>query len=147
MGELRCKLLEREDKPKRVDDAIAKDDCLDRENILDKVHRETKNDSRLPNLPSIFKKHWKTMIEEDSRLRPVFSKPPMACYSRGRNIREQLCTAKLPPPRSNLRQQEDGFGRCKRSGCRLCPFTGLKHWELGNTEVLQGTCNWEGAAN
>ena len=55
-------------------------------------------DSRLPSLPSIFNKHWKTMIEEDSRLKPV-------CYSRGRNLREQLCTASLPPPRTNLRLQ------------------------------------------
>ena len=87
-------------------------------------------DRRLPNLSSIFVKHWKTMLEEDSRLKPVFEKPPMVCYSRGRNIREKLCTAKLPPPRRNLRQQEDGFRRCNRSGCRLCPFTGLMQGEI-----------------
>ena len=54
----------------------------------------------------------------------------MVCYKRSKNIREQLCTARLPPPRSNLRQQEDGFRRCKRPGCRLCPFTGLQPGEI-----------------
>ena len=50
----------------------------------------------------------------------------MICYSRGKNIREELCTAKLPPARSRLRQGENGFRRCRKAGCRMCPFTGEK---------------------
>ena len=75
------------------------------------------------------------MVSEDVRLKSVFPKPPMICYTRGKNIREQLCTAKLPQARARVRDVEDGFKRCGRSGCRMCPFTGMRpavhhHWSL-----------------
>ena len=66
------------------------------------------------------------MVEEDQRLLKVFPKPPMVCFTRSRNIREKLVRARLPPVSSNLltRNREDGFKRCNRSYCKLCPFTG-----------------------
>ena len=82
IAELRSKLLERGYKPRCVDYAIRRVVGLARQDILDKVQRGSKNegrvramfrfDRRLPNLPSIFVKHWKTMLEEDSKLKPVF---------------------------------------------------------------------------
>ena len=133
--ELKEKLRQRGYKRKYVDFAIEKVNKLKREDILDKLGKDMKNegrvkavfrfDRRLPELQSIFVKHWKTMVNEDSRMKTVFQEPPMVGFTRGKNIREQLCTAKLPPLRRSLRPQEDGFRRCNLSGCRLCPFTGL----------------------
>ena len=135
IAELREKLRQRGFKAKYVDSAIRKVSELNREDILDKLEKGLKNegrvraifrfDGRLPELQPIFAKHWKTMINEDSRLKSVFVEPPMFCFTRGKNIREFLCTAKLPPLRRVLRPQEDGYWRCNVSGCRLCPFTGL----------------------
>ena len=70
------------------------------------------------------------MISEDSRLKAVFTEPPMVCFKRGKTVKEHLCTAKLPPLRRSLRPQEDGFRRCNAFGCRLCPFTGLRGDEV-----------------
>ena len=149
MEELRVRLLERGYKPRCIDNAFRKVDGLDRDQILERVVKVERNkkrvramftyDRRLPQLSSIFNKHWKTMTEEDIRLKSIFKEPPMVCYKRSKNIREQLCTARLPPPRSNLRQQEDGFKRCTRPGCRLCPFTGLQPGEVQRTISIHST--------
>ena len=54
----------------------------------------------------------------------------MVCFTRGKNTRETLCTAKLPPARARMRQVEKGFKRCTKGSCRLCPFTGLRPGEV-----------------
>ena len=92
---------------------------------LDRVRAIFQYDRRLPNLSAIFTKHWRTMVAEDVRLKTAFPQAPMVCYTRGKNVREKLCTAKLPPPRVRLRGDTDGFRRCNKSGCRMCPLTGL----------------------
>jgi hypothetical protein len=67
------------------------------------------------------------MVSDDVRLKSVFPKPP----------REQLCTAKFPQARA--RDVEDGFKRCSKSGCRMCPFTGLRHGEVQKTVMVSST--------
>ena len=64
-------------------------------------------------------------MTDDRRLLKVFPKPPMACFSRPKNIKDTTCRAKLYPARANMatRDKEDGFKRCGRN-CKLCPFTG-----------------------
>ena len=93
-----------------------------------RVRAVLKFDKRLPNVSGILGKNWKTMVEDDTRLLAAFPKPPMVCYSRDKNIREELCQAKLPPVRSNMATRQgdavEGFRRCGKSGCRLCPYTG-----------------------
>ena len=67
------------------------------------------------------------MVTDDKRLLSVFPKPPMIWYTRGRNQREEICRAKLPPVRRGLLTRGaggDGFKKCGRARCRLCPFTG-----------------------
>ena len=61
----------------------------------------------------------------------------MICCTRGKNIMEQLCNAKLPQARARVR--EDGFKRCSRSGCRMCPFTGHRHGEVQKTVMVSST--------
>ena len=77
------------------------------------------------------------MVEDDRSLKEVFLEPPMVRYPRGRNLREEICQAKLPPPRPN--RQEEGFRRCTRSICRLCPFTGLDRGEVARTVQISST--------
>ena len=40
-------------------------------------------------------------------------------------MREEMCRATLPPVRMG-RQEEDGFKRCGRGKCRLCPYTNIR---------------------
>ena len=92
-----------------------------REDILEKVVQTDKNknrvravfrfDRRLPDIASILRKIWKTMVSDDIRLLNVFPEPPMVCFTRGKNLREEVCQAKLPPIRL-ARPVEDGFQRC-----------------------------------
>ena len=77
-------------------------------------------DRRLPNLSDIFRKNWETMVQDDRRLLGPFPSPPMICYTRGKNLREELCRAKIP--RARLRRgEEPGFRRCTRPACRRAP--------------------------
>jgi hypothetical protein len=136
LEELKTKLLDRGYRSKVIDSAISRVKQLNRSDILEKVVRVDMSkdrvravfrfDMRLPNLSAIFRKNWQTMVSDDLRLHPVYPKPPMICYTRGKNQREELCRAKLPPARTRVtaRGQEDGFRKCGRARCRLCPFTG-----------------------
>jgi hypothetical protein len=149
LSELKEMLLQRDYRPKVIDNAFDKVREIGREETLEKVSRENKNegrvralfmfDMRLPNLSGIFRKNWQTMVSEDIRLQSVFPQPPMVCYSREKNIREQLCQAKLPPARARLREVEDGFKRCGKSSCRLCPFTGLRPGQVQQSIMVSST--------
>jgi hypothetical protein len=133
--ELKERLLERGYRRKIIDNAFDKVKELRREDILDKVVRENKNssrvravfryDRRLPDVSTILRRNWKTMVSDDIRLLKVFPEPPMVCFTRGKNLREEVCQAKLPPIRL-ARPVEDGFKRCGRGSCRLCPYTNLR---------------------
>ena len=46
---------------------------------------------------SILRKNWKTMVGDDIRLLKAFPEPPMVCFTRGKNLREEICQTKLPP--------------------------------------------------
>ena len=84
------------------------------------------------------KKNWKTMVNDDKRLLKVFPQPPMVCFTRGRNLREELCQAKLPPARQP-RFVEEGFKRCGRGNCRLCPYTNLRLGEVVKSVTISNT--------
>ena len=135
--ELSNKLAARGYRRNSVECAIGKVRQLDRESMLERVVREDDSrdrvravfrfDTRLPNLSAIFRKNWQTMVTDDKRLLSVFPKPPMICYMRGRNQREEICRAKLPPVRKGLLTRGaggDGFKKYGRARCRLCPYTG-----------------------
>lgn len=137
-GELRQLLLERGYRRRVVDSALDRVRLLDREVMLEKVVKVDQGmqdrvravfrfDRRLPDLSGIFRKNWQVMVEDDKRLLEVFPKPPMICYTRPKNVKDMLCQARLPPPRTNMRtrmQEEDGFKKCSK-GCKLCSFTGV----------------------
>ena len=147
-GELRTRLVDRGYRGKMVDNSISKVKELRRQDILEKVVRADKNDMRvravfrydrrLPDISTILRKNWKTMTSDDSRLLKVFSQPPMVCFTRGKNLREDICQAKLPPIRLQ-RVPEDGFKRCGRSRCRLCPYTNLRLGQVLKSVTISST--------
>ena len=73
-------------------------------------------DWRLPNVSSIMRKNWQVMVNYDNRLVKVFLEPPMVRFRRGKNLREEVCRAKLPLARLG-RPVKDGFKRCGRVKC------------------------------
>ena len=137
--ELTDKLVARGYRKRAVESAVDRVRQLDRDSILEKVIRLDNNsdrvravfkfDRRLPSLSVIFRKNWQTMVTDDRRLLGPFPGPPMICYTRGKNLREEVCRAKLPSGRVR-RGEEPGFKRCMRPACRLCPFTGLQPGEV-----------------
>ena len=146
--ELSVKLVDRGYRKRVVEQAIKKVRDLKREDILKKVDREDKNksrvravirfDRRLPNICSILRKNWQTMIGYDSRMLKIFPEPPMVCFTRGKNLREEVCKAKLPPARMG-RPIENGFRRCSRAKCRLCPYTNLRHGQVLKSVTISNT--------
>ena len=64
------------------------------------------------------------MLEKDNRLQKIFSQPPVVCYSRPRNLRDELVRAKLPRKtgRRSSRKKPDGFFKCLDVSCRQCPY-------------------------
>ena len=147
-GELVAKLQARGYRKKVVENAVDKVRQLDRNTILEKVNRiDTSRervravfrfDRRLPNLSAIFRRNWQTMTAEDRRLLGPFLSPPMICYTRGKNLREELCRARVPPARMR-RSEEPGFRRCMRPACRLCPYTGLQPGEILKAVKISST--------
>ena len=77
------------------------------------------------------------MVSDDSRLKKVFPLPPMICYRRGKNLREVICRAKLPPARA--RRTDTGFKRCRKAACSLCPYTGLRQGQILKSVKVSST--------
>ena len=69
-----------------IEDAVQKVRSLARDDILDRVERADKNmnrvravfryDRRLPNISAILVKIWKTMVDDDRKLKEVFQNLP-----------------------------------------------------------------------
>ena len=47
-------------------------------------------DPRLPCIPQILKRHWRTMVKADPHLAETFPLPPLTAYRRPENIRNKL---------------------------------------------------------
>jgi hypothetical protein len=84
-----------------------------------------------PALAGILETNYKEMVGRDQRLGKVFPKVPRPAFKRGKNVKEMLCRAKLPPVRRvNTRaggeEARHGLTRCNRGlarrGCVACPF-------------------------
>ena len=103
--ELKNLLLSRDYKPKIIDSAIERARNVPRNEALKKVNKEKTSsrpvfvmhfDPRLPSIPAIIQKHWRTMTQ-DPRLKEVFPAPPLVAYKRPQNIKEKLIRSKVPP--------------------------------------------------
>ena len=77
-------------------------------------------DPRLPAIPAIVRRHWRTMTT-DPYLKEVFPLPPLVAYKRPENIRDKLIRSKVPP-KTNLREKRKQPGCKKCNKCSICPY-------------------------
>ena len=107
LSELRKLLLARDYKTGIVNRAIQKAKTIPRQEALKKVPPLKENagrrpilvityDPRLPPIPEILRKHWRTMTS-DPQLKEIFPLPPLVAYKRPENIRNKLIRSKVPP--------------------------------------------------
>ena len=102
--ELKQMLLAREYSPRIIDSAIAKARAIPRQQALRRVNgQQITNrpvfmvlfDPRLPSIPNITRKHWRSMVGREPYLKSVFPEPPMVAYKRQTNIREAIIRLRL----------------------------------------------------
>ena len=77
-------------------------------------------DPRLPALPSIVKKHWRTMVAGDHHLEEAFPLPPLVAYKRPPNIRDKIIRSKVPETLKRAKRSVPGMSKC--NNCPICPF-------------------------
>ena len=129
-SELRSMLLARDYKSKIIDSCIEKARQIPRQEALNKVVRDKNNpdrmvfvihyDPRLPSVPRITNRHYRTMVQ-DPYMKEVFPAPPLICYRRQRNIRDHLIRAKVPPPApARPKRTLPGMKKCGK--CVNCPY-------------------------
>ena len=89
------------------------------------------NPRTTPTFQGILKQNYQSMLDMDSRMKKVFPTGPKVVNKRGKNVKEMLCRAKIPPKlsttmrtRSTAASRRAGFRRCGKSRCPMCPFTG-----------------------
>ena len=130
LEELKSLLLARSYKPGIVNAAIDRARAIPRNEALKKVvknENESKRpilvvpyDPRLPGIPAIVKKHWRTMTS-DPHLKEIFPLPPLVAYKRPANIKEKLIRSKVPPVRSERpKRKQPGCKKCNK--CKICPY-------------------------
>jgi hypothetical protein len=142
-GELAARLRERGYQETVIDAGISRARAVTRVEALRKVNKgpeEAGRQHRLivtydrrssPGLGAVLKSNHESMVAQDQRLGRVFPRVPKPVYRRGRNLKEILCRAKLPPARPvRTRAAEagssNGLSRCSRgtgkAGCVTCSF-------------------------
>ena len=77
-------------------------------------------DPRLPSIPSITNKHWRTMITQDSHLQKVFPEPPLIVYKRQKNIGDKIIRAKVFSNKSI--RDTYGMHKCNENKCKSCEY-------------------------
>ena len=123
--ELKDMLLAREYPTGVIDSAIAKARAIPRHVALRRVSRQETTtrpafvvcfDPRLPSIPKLTKKHWRSMVAEEKYLESVFLEPPLVSYRRQQNIKEKIIRAKVAPVRQH--RNKKGMFRCGK--CLAC---------------------------
>ena len=144
MKELRDLLLARDYKPGLVNAAILKAKEISRSEAIKKVPKNENRgrrpilvityDPRLPPIPAILRKHWRTMTS-DPYLKEAFPLPPMVAYKRPENVKNKLITTKVPPLTSQRPQRtQPGMKKCL--DCKICPYVrNCKYVKSTETEV------------
>lgn len=125
--ELKEMLNNREYTPKLVDAAIAKARAVTREVALREVSRQpstnrpvyvVRYDPRLPDIPNIVTKHWRSMVSQDNYLQEVFEEPPLIAYKRNTNIKDMLIRAKITKNTQRQKRKQRGMKKCGK--CVAC---------------------------
>ena len=159
LEELKQLLIDRNYKKNIINAAILKAKEIPRKKAIERVQSEKNDvkrpvfavhyDPRLPALPNIIKKHWRTMTNNDPYLKEVFPLPPLVAYKRPQNIKDKLIRSKIPS-KIVKRPKRIIPGMKKCNNCPICPFikegktsrsTGSKYTVDINTQVNCQTKN------
>ena len=130
LEELKEFLIARKYKPSHIDAAIRRARAIPRALALKKVvkPKHTRRpvfsvtyDPRLPNLPEMQRRHWRSMTIQDEYLESVFPEPPLVAFKRQKNLSDFLIRAKLPPsPGTHEKRKLNGMKKCNK--CIICPY-------------------------
>ena len=131
LEELKQLLLDRNYKSNIINSAIERARAIPRMKALERVTTNTAEktrrpvfavvyDPRLPALPSIVKKHWRSMVSSDPHLKEAFPLPPLVAYKRPQNIRDKLVRSKIPKTTQRPKRSVPGMTKC--NNCPICPF-------------------------
>jgi hypothetical protein len=131
LSELKELLLSRNYKNSLVDAAIEKARKIPRCEAIKRISRNQNKpsrpvlaitfDPRLPCIPQILKKHWRTMVKADPHLAETFPLPPLTAYRRPANIRDKLIRSKIPQEQTRERRNLPGMKTCGKN-CAICPY-------------------------
>ena len=141
LSELREMLLDRNYKKRIIDDNIKRAKAIPRAEALKRVVRGKSSDRpvfvamfdrRLPSIPNIVKKHWRTMTLNPHML-SIFPKPPLVAFKRPQNLRDKLIRARVPPPQSRPKRVINGMLKCNKP-CSICPYVKVQ-------KVVKSTSN------
>jgi hypothetical protein len=127
LEELQSMLISRNYTKDIVQSAITRVKALERLTHLQKVLKKTNDrivlaltyNPKLPSIPQIVKKHWRTMVK-DQKMKKIFPAPPMVAYKQPPNLKSVLCRAQLPK-NSHPKRKLTGMKRCNKP-CNICPY-------------------------
>ena len=143
--ELKEMLIEREYTPRMIDAAISRAKEIPRDEALKCALRQQKTnrpvfvvtfDPRLPSIPKITRKHWRSMVSQENYLANVFPEAPLVAFRRQRNIRENIIKAKVAPNTiTRERRMLNGMKKCGK--CIICSYV-----KEGNT-IKSNNFTWK----
>ena len=131
LKEMKELLLTRGYKAGVVNGAIEKARSIPREEALRKVQKKENErpvfviqyDPRLPSISGIIKKHWRSMISRDPKMKETFPLPPLVAYKVPPNLRSKLVRAKVPPQLAGRPKRVVlGMSKCGQANCSTCPY-------------------------
>ena len=131
LQELKELFLNRGYKENIIDKAIERARKVPRKFALKRVERKvnqerpifvTKYDPRMPSIPKIQSKHWRSMVKGDNYLLKVFPEPPITGFRRQKNLKNFLIKSKIPSaPKLHEERKLNGMLKCNKS-CTACPY-------------------------
>ena len=116
--ELKQILLSREYPERVIDNALQRALSIPRKLDLIGSHKKgplhfIRFDPRLPSMPTIQAKHWRSMVSQDQYLADCFPRPPLTDFRRPNNLRELLVKVKVPPlPNQRPERRIKGMRKC-----------------------------------
>ena len=93
-------------------------------------------DTRLPPIPRLMSKHWRSMINQDNMLKEIFEQPPITAFKRQRNIKYIIIRAKVPEQIKNYLER-------KINGMFKCPFIEKKRIKTNKDSTWKVNSNFK----
>ena len=146
LQELKTLLTERKYSPSLVDSAISRAKAIPRKKAILQVKKKDaskrpifalKYDPRLPAIPSLMAKHWRSMKTQSKYLGQVFPQPPLTAYRRQNNIQNMIIKSKVAEPQKlHPKRNIKGMFKCGKA-CTACPFI-----KEGKNIKIDNTSKW-----